>query len=413
MGESYATDLQDYAHRELAEEVAEIIDAVRRRGDSAVRELAARAHSAVPGEFRLTPGQVRESAGRVSAEAAETLAGQLRRIRAVAQAQRDALRDCETEVTDGWVHGVRHVPVGASATYLSGALTEVDPRDLGRFQTGIVLARHAGVPRVVACVRPGEAAMQSLFVTAADMAGADEIYLLDGVHAVAALALGTESVAAVDVIVGCGDALTAQASWQLFGDRGVNIAGRAGGLLVIADEAADPARAADELLAAVLGDLDARAVLVATCSSLAQRVESEIEARLRSVPRCGQARSAWTRRGVITVVADPHAACALADRFAFGRVRIMTEGPRWYLDRMRRCGAVVLGGATSGSESATAPVVPVSVRSCSPRQHRALWIGHFLRAVGYSERVGDRPTGSTIDPMVFDELLPALAGPSR
>ncbi len=415
MGESYATDLQDYAHRELAEEVAEVIDAVRRRGDVAVRELAARAHATVPDEFRLSAAQIRESAERVPAEAREELACQLRRIRAVAQAQRDALRDCETEVTDGWVHGVRHVPVSASATYLSGAQTDLDPRDLAPFQTGIVLARHAGVPRVVACVPPGTAALESLFVTAADMAGADEIYLLDGIHAVAALALGTESVPPVDVAVGCGDVLTAQASWQLFGDRGVDIAGRAGGLLVIADETADPSHAAGELLSAVLSDLDARAVLIATSARLATRVQEELEVRLRTTatPRCGQARSAWTRRGTITVVADAHAACALADRFAFGRVRIMTEGPRWYLDRMRRCGAVILGGATTGSAGDAAPVVPVSVRSCSPRQHRALWIGHFLRAVGYSEWVGDRPIEPSIDPMVFDDLLPALAGPGR
>src|SRR6185312_9486420 len=224
MVESYATDLQDYAHRELGEEVAEIIDAVRRRGDAAVRELALRAHGSVPAELRLSAAQIRESADRVPADMTEELACQLRRIRAVAQAQRDSLRDCETDVTDGWVHGVRHVPVGASATYLSGPLHDISPQDLASFQTGIVLARHAGVPRVVACVRPADPAAQSLLVTAADMAGADEIYLLDGVQAVAALALGTESVDRVDVAAGCGDALTAQASWQLFGDRGVDLA---------------------------------------------------------------------------------------------------------------------------------------------------------------------------------------------
>jgi sulfopropanediol 3-dehydrogenase len=413
MVESYATDLQDYAHRELGEEVAEIIDAVRRRGDAAVRELALRAHGSVPAELRLSAAQIRESADRVPADMTEELACQLRRIRAVAQAQRDSLRDCETDVTDGWVHGVRHVPVGASATYLSGPLHDISPQDLASFQTGIVLARHAGVPRVVACVRPADPAAQSLLVTAADMAGADEIYLLDGVQAVAALALGTESVDRVDVAAGCGDALTAQASWQLFGDRGVDLAGRAGGLLVVADDAADASRAAGELLAAVLSDPDARAVLVTASPRLAEQVETQIETKLRAATRCGEARSAWTRRGTITLVADAHAACALADRFAFGRVRIMTQGPRWYLDRMRRCGAVVLGADVNGSGVDGAAVVPASVRSCSPRQHRALWIGHFLRAVGYSEWVGDRPIEPSTDPMLLDDLMPAFAGPGR
>jgi sulfopropanediol 3-dehydrogenase len=410
MGESYATDLRDYAHRELAEDVAEIIDAVRRRGDAAVRELSARAHSSVPPDFRLSEGDILASAERVPAGMLHELGGRLRRIQAVAQAQRDSLRDCETEVTDGWVHGVRHVPVGSAGTYLSGPLTDIDACDLASFQTGIALARHAGVPRVLACVRPGETPIQALFVTAARMAGADEIYLLDGVQAVAALALGTESVAPVDVAVGCGDALTAQASWQLFGDRGVDLAGRAGGLLVIADDSADTVQAAGALLAAVLSDLDARAVLITASADLAQQVGDAIERCLRAQTRCGEARSAWTRRGAITLVADAHAACALGERYAFGRGWIMTEGPRWYLDQMRRCGAAVLGSDAAGDG---APVVPVSVRSCSTRHHRALWIGHFLRAVGYSEWMGDRPAAPTTDPMSFDDLLPTLVTSGR
>lgn len=413
MGESYATDLRDYAHRELAEDVAEIIDAVRRRGDAAVRELAGRAHPAAPAEFRLSDTEIRSCADRIPTDLAHDLDRRLRRMRAVAQAQRDSLRDCETALTDGWVHGIRHVPVGSAAGYLSGPLADLDPRDLASFQTGIVLARYAGVPRVLACVPPGPEPVQSVLVTAAQMAGADEIYLLDGVPAVAALALGTESVASVDVVVGCGDALTAQASWQLFGDRGVDVAGRVGGLLVIADDSADPALVAEELLGAILSDLDARVVLITPSAQLAQRVDEDIERRLRGQARAGEARSSWTRRAVITVVADAVAACALADRYAFGRVRIMTEGPRWYLDQMRRSGAVVLGSDAAGIAGDGAPVVPVSVRSCSTRHHRALWIGHFLRTVGYSEWMGDRPAAPTIDPMSLDDLVPALVSTSR
>ncbi|HWD76640.1 MAG TPA: histidinol dehydrogenase [Solirubrobacteraceae bacterium] len=393
MGESYATDLQDYERREIAEDVAEVIDAVRRRGDAALRDFAFRAHGETRAELRLDDDEIQRSVQDLPGTTRSRLADAQERMRTAAQAQRDCLRDCESQPSSGFVQGIRHVAVGSSAAYLSRPRGD-DPRaGLPSFHAAVVLARCAGVSRVVACIRPCGGPAQSVCVAAAHIGGADEVYLLDGVHGIAALAVGTESVPRVDVVAGAGDPLTAEACHRLFGERALDVSARSDDLLLIADRTADARRAAAELIAAVLADGEARAVLVTASSTLAHLVSVHVEQALLHHPQAGVARAAWRGRGSIRVVSDAMAACALADRYAFGHVRVIAETPRWYLDRLRNHGTVSLGFAGRGEERLAPLGAPVAVDASAPRHPRALWIGHFMRAVTYREWADDGVAG--------------------
>jgi sulfopropanediol 3-dehydrogenase len=412
MNESYATGLQDYARREIAEDVAAVTEAVRRRGDEAVRELTRRARGFAPAQSRLSDPEIAACIDSLSTPALDDIADAVLQIRAFAQAQRAGLRDCETGRTSGFVHGVRHVPVGSSATTVSWpADARMCSADLSAWLTSLTLAASAGVPRVVACVPPDGSTTQAWFVAAAQFAGTTEIHLLDGVPAIAALAIGTESVERVDVTVDCGGPLTAEATHQLFGGRGLDLARRPADLLVIADESADPHVLGAELATAVVRDAEARAVLVTASVELAQQVAVCVERELASRPPSEDACRRWDRQGAIHRTPDVAAACALADRYAFPHVRIVTDCPRCYLDQLHSCATASFGeeDAAGAGQSLGSPI---PVRAASPRHHQALWIGHFMRSVAYREWVGEgSEEPSAAGGGLADQLLTALLAP--
>jgi sulfopropanediol 3-dehydrogenase len=371
MDQLAATDLQDHARLAIAEQVSQVVDAVRRRGDEAVRELACRAGAEVPGPLRLGTADVERCLVSLPASVLEDIRVRQRQARAVALAQRASVKDVEIESLPGVRQGFRHEPVAAAAYVGDGRV--------GPVHAGVVTPYIAGVQRIVGCAPPRDGAVDARLVAALALGGASEIYAVGGVHALAALAVGTESIPRVDAVVGPSTPAMAEAKQRLFGDRGIDLAVGPSELLVIADGTADAELIAADMLACIAAGPHARAIVITTSVALAAIVSAEIIRGIEALPDAHAARAAWSRNGAIHLVDGPAAACALADRHGFERVEILTAEPRNYLAMLHNCGAVFLGPATTGA------MADEMLVSRSGMLGEGVWIGRFLRTVAYQE----------------------------
>ena len=377
MSKSWATDADDYRRSELAERVAHVIDAVRRRGDEAVYEYALRTDGWVADDFRLSAREIDACIDQVSTAALEEMRFAQDQLARFAEAQRASLQDVEIETLPGVRLGHRHIPLGSVGAYVPAG------RDVpAAALTSVVAARAAGVERVAVCAPPHDGRLVAHVVAAMRLAGVDEIYALGGVHAVAALAFGTESIPRVDLIIGSGDTLLVEAQRQLLGKVGIEVFVGPPEILVVADETADPGQVAADLLAEAAHDPEARAVLVTTSPGLAARMPDEIERRLHALRRSRAAEAAWRRQGAIHLAASPDDVCAIVDRHAFEHVEILTADPQWYLERLRNYGALFLGaGAAAAGGEAALGVNHTAPTGRAARFSGGLSVGRFLKTV--------------------------------
>jgi sulfopropanediol 3-dehydrogenase len=311
-------------------------------------------------------------------------------VRGFAQHQRDSLTDFEVETLPGVLLGQKQVPVGASGAYVPGGRY---PLTASAHMT-IVTAKVAGVPRVAACTPPIRGEVPAATVAAMHLAGADEIYLLGGIQAIAALAIGTESIARVDLIAGPGNAYVAEAKRQLFGEVGIDLFAGPTEILVVADETADPFVVAVDLLSQAEHGPDSPAVLITTSRELGREVMEHVEAILPGMPTRDFAGPAWRDHGQVHVVDSIEGAFRLADAFAFEHVEVLTTAPRQALEAMRNYGALFLGEGTCVSYGdkviGTNHVLPTRG---SARFTGGLWVGKYLRTVTYQE-VTDRESSA-------------------
>jgi histidinol dehydrogenase len=251
---------------------------------------------------------------------------------------------------------------------------------------GIVTARVAGVPYIAACTPPTAGVVAPETVAAMHLAGADAIYSFGGVQAIAALALGTETVPAVDFIVGPGNVYVAEAKRALFGTVGIDLVAGPTEILIVADDAADPEIIAADLLGQAEHGPTSPAILITTSDELRERVEAEIKRQLAILPTADVAGIAWGEHGSIEVVADLEAALKRADFYASEHVEILTREPRWFLERMRNYGALFLGEGTTvayGDKAiGTNHILPTGKAA---RYTGGLWVGKFLKTVTYQE----------------------------
>jgi sulfopropanediol 3-dehydrogenase len=372
----------DRSAGEVAERVRAIIADVRARGDAAVREHSARFDAWEPESFRLSAERVEELVARLPEQVVEDIRFVQEQVRGFARVQRDALRDVEVETLPGVVLGHRHVPVGAAGAYVPGGRY---PLTASAHMT-IVTAKAAGVGRVVACTPPIRGEVPAATVAAMHLAGADEIHLLGGVQAVAAMALGTGSMAAVDLIAGPGNAYVAEAKRQLFGEVGIDLFAGPTEILVVADDTADPLTTAVDLLSQAEHGPDSPAVLVTTSESLGREVLELVERLLPGMPTNDMAGPAWRDHGRIVVCADEDEMWRVADDLASEHVQVFTREPRVALERMRNYGALFLGEGTCVSYGdkviGTNHVLPTLGAA---RYTGGLWVGKYLKTVTYQE----------------------------
>ncbi|WP_435153929.1 histidinol dehydrogenase [Amycolatopsis sacchari] len=367
---------------EIADRVAEIIADVRQNGDAALRRWSEKFDSWSPDSYRLGPAEIAEVVASVPETVLDDLRFVQRQVRGFAQAQRDSLADFEVETLPGVYLGQRNIPIGATAAYVPGGRY---PLTASAHMT-VVTAKVAGVDRVAATTPPDRGAPPPVSVAAMHLAGADEIYVMGGVQAVAALALGTETIAPVDMLAGPGNAYVAEAKRQLFGEVGIDLFAGPTEVLVIADETADPFVVATDLLSQAEHGPDSPAVLITTSETLAARTIQRIEELLPGLPTKDVAGVAWRDHGEVIVVPDLDAAYALADEYASEHVQVLTAEPRVALHRMRNYGALFLGDKTCVAYGdkviGTNHVLPTLGAA---RYTGGLWVGKYLKTVTYQE----------------------------
>jgi sulfopropanediol 3-dehydrogenase len=362
--------------------VTGIITDIRERGDAAVREYSEKFDNWSPDSFRLSDEQVDEIVATVPAQVIEDIRFVQDQVRTFAQAQRDSLTEFEIETLPGVKLGQKHNPVEAAGAYVPGGRYPL----VASAHMTIVTAKVAGVPRVVAFTPPIRGEIPAATVAAMHLAGADEIYLLGGVQAVTAMAVGTQTIGKVDLIAGPGNAYVAEAKRQLFGEVGIDLFAGPTEILVVADENANPTTVAVDLLSQAEHGPDSPAILITNSEDLAIVVKEKIEKILPGMPTKDFAEPAWRDHGQIIVTSTLDEAFAVADEFASEHVEVLTDTPRQALEKMHHYGALFLGEGTCVSYGDKV----IGTNHVLPTRHSArytggLWVGKYLRTVTYQE----------------------------
>jgi sulfopropanediol 3-dehydrogenase len=368
--------------QEIRDTVSEVLSAVERDGDAAVRRYSERFDAWSPPSFRVGADQIEAASREVPDELREHIAFAQRQVRGFAELQRATLTDFEHETLPGVVLGQRHIPVSAVGSYSPGGRYPM----LASAIMTVVTPKVAGVDRVVAAAPPvrGGAGIHPPQLYAMASSGADEILALGGVQAFAALAFGVEDVEPVDMVVGAGNAYVAEAKRQLFGTVGIDLLAGPTEILVIADDAADPDLVAADLLGQAEHGPTSPAVLVTTSEDLAAAVEASLERWLETWPTAEVAGAAWRVHGAIVIADDDDEVVRVADEIATEHLEIQTSDPDWFLDRLTNYGSAFVGaGATVAFSDKAIGTNHVLPTGRAARYTGGLWVGKFLKTVTY------------------------------
>jgi sulfopropanediol 3-dehydrogenase len=374
---------QAQARDDVKRTVEEMLDRIRREGPEAIRDYSRRLDKWDPPSFRVADEDVAAAADQLTPELREHIAFAQDQIRTFAQRQRETLAPLEIETLPGVVLGHRHVPVAAVGSYVPGGRY---PMLASAFMT-VLVPKVAGVDRVVACAPPWQGrGIHPAMLHAMSTSGADEVVCLGGVQALAALALGLDDLAPVDMIVGAGNAYVAEAKRQLFGEVGIDLLAGPTEILVIADGCADPELVAADLLGQAEHGPTSPGVLISTSRTVAERTLQEIDRLLESWPTAEVAGAAWRDHGTVAVVADRDEAIALADEFAPEHLEVHAREGELdaYLTGLRNYGSLFLGHeatVTYGDKAVgTNHVLPTNRAA---RYTGGLWVGKFLKTITY------------------------------
>jgi sulfopropanediol 3-dehydrogenase len=368
-----------------------ILKDIEQRGDAAVREYSRKFDGWEPASFALSQGQIEAAVGQLSAREIEDIRFAQTQIRNFAQIQRDSMRDVEVETLPGVILGHRHIPVNAAGCYVPGGKYPL----IASAHMSVLTAKVAGVPRVVATAPPYQGAPHPAIVAAMHFAGADQILVLGGVQAVAAMAIGTESVAAVDMLVGPGNMFVAEAKRQLYGRVGIDLFAGPTETLIIADESVDGEMCAVDLLGQAEHGPTSPAVLLTTSEKLARDTMAEVERQLKILPTAGIASKAWEVYGEVIVCDTDAEMLAKADELASEHVQVMTRDPDYFLKGMTNFGALFLGPRTNVSFGdkviGTNHTLPTNKNA---RYTGGLWVGKFLKTCTYQRVLTDAASAS-------------------
>jgi sulfopropanediol 3-dehydrogenase len=374
-GETTASD--DAKVRALVESM---LATIQKRGDAAVRDYSESLDRWAPTSFRLDRSQIEASYRELSQQAIDDIRFAQAQVRNFAQVQRAALTDVEVETLPGVFLGHKNIPVNSVGCYVPGGKYPL----VASAHMSVVTAKVAGVPRVIAAAPPFDGRPSAAIVVAMDMAGADEIYVLGGVQAVGAMALGTESIEAVDMIVGPGNAYVAEAKRQLFGRIGIDLFAGPTETLVIADESVDAELCAADLLGQAEHGPTSPAILLTRSEQLARETMLEIKRQLTVLPTAPVASVAWHDFGQVIVCDTDEEMLKVADELASEHVQVMTRDPDYFLRRMTNYGALFLGPLTNVSYGdkviGTNHTLPTKKAA---RYTGGLWVGKFLKTCTY------------------------------
>ena len=322
-----------------------ILKDIEQRGDAAVRAYSQKFDNWDPADFRLSQDAIQKAVKSLSAREIEDIQFAQKQIRNFAQIQRDSMKEVEVETMPGVILGHKHVPVQAVGCYVPGGKYPM----IASAHMSVLTAKVAGVKRVISTAPPFQGAPHPAIVTAMHFAGADEILALGGVQAVAAMAIGTQSIAAVDMLVGPGNAYVAEAKRQLYGRVGIDLFAGPTETMIIADETVDAEMCAVDLLGQGEHGPTSPCVLLTNSEKLARETIAEVERQLTILPTAGIAAQSWAECGEVIVCDSYEEMLAKADEIASEHVQIMTNRDDWFLQNMRNYGALFIGPRTNVS----------------------------------------------------------------
>lgn len=373
--------------RKVRDIVTGILEAVEADGDAALREYSGRFDKWAPDSFRLSAGEIEACLSQVSKRDLDDIRFAQAQVRNFAQVQRDSMKDVEVETLPGVILGHRNMPVESVGCYVPGGKYPL----VASAHMGVVTAKVAGVPRVIAASPPFRGKPSPAVVAAMHLGGADEIYTLGGVQAIAAMGIGTASIAPVSVIVGPGNAYVAEAKRQLFGRVGIDLIAGPTETLVIADDSVDAEICATDLLGQAEHGFNTPAVLLTTSDKLARETMAEVERLLSILPTAEFAAVSWRDYGEVIVCEDDAEMVKEADRIASEHVQVMTRDPDYFLANMRNYGALFLGPRTNVAYGdkviGTNHTLPTGKAA---RYTGGLWVGKFIKTCTYQKVLTDQ-----------------------
>jgi sulfopropanediol 3-dehydrogenase len=362
--------------------VRSIIEDVENRGNEAVRELSQKFDKWNPGSFRLSDVEIEKCFEAVPEQTINDIKFAQEQIKNFAEKQKEALRDIEVETYPGVTLGHKNIPVKSVGCYVPGGRYPM----VASSHMSILTAKVAGVKRVIGCTPPKDGGIPEATVCAMVLAGADEIYIMGGVQAMASMAIGTEAMEPVDMIVGPGNPFVAEAKRQLFGRVGIDLLAGPTETLIIADETADAEMVATDILGQSEHGPTSPGALITTSETLAQETIKEIERQLENLSTADVAGPAWNDNGIVILVENEEEAVVEADKLAFEHVQVLTENPRYFLENMTNFGALFLGPETNVAYGdkviGTNHTLPTKGAA---RYTGGLWVGKFLKTCTYQE----------------------------
>lgn len=363
--------------KQTVESILADIDA---HGDVAVRKYAAQFDGWGDAPFRLDEDYIKDCYARVDKQAIDDIRFAQEQIGGFAQIQKEALRDVEVETLPGVTLGHKNIPVSSVGCYVPGGKYPL----VASAHMSVVTAKVAGVKRIIASAPPFQGEPNPAIVVAMDMGGADEIYCLGGVQAIGAMALGTDSIVPVDMLVGPGNAFVAEAKRQLFGRVGIDLLAGPTETLVIADDSVDGELCATDLLGQAEHGINSPAVLLTDSESLAQDTMAQIELQLETLATADIASKAWQDYGQVIVCDTREEMLQVADEIASEHVQVMTRDADYFLQNMCNYGALFIGPETNVSygDKVVGTNHTLPTRKAA-RYTGGLWVGKFIKTCTY------------------------------
>ena len=380
---------KDEAQQQVRETVEKLLADIETRGDTAVRELSKRFDNWEPEKFKLSEEQIQDCINRLDTRTLDDIRFAQDQIRNFAQLQRDSMKDVEEETLSGVILGHRHIPINRVGSYVPGGKFPM----VASAHMSVVTAKVAGVKEIITCAPPYQGKPADAIVAAQSMGGADAIYVIGGVQAVAAMALGTESIPAVDMLVGPGNAYVAEAKRQLYGRVGIDLFAGPTETLVIADETVDGEMCATDLLGQAEHGPTSPAILLTNSENLAKQTMEEVDRQLNTLSTSDTAAPAWRDYGQVIVADSYDEMVEIANDLAFEHVQVMTDRDDWFLENMSNYGSLFLGPRTNVSygdkvigTNHTLPTLKAA------RYTGGLWVGKYIKTCTYQKVLTDEAT---------------------
>ena len=370
----------------VSETVKKTLKMIKEGGDKAVRELSEKFDNYSPKSFKLSLSEINDLIDKVPARDLEDINFAQEQIRNFAQAQRDSMQDIEVETMPGVILGHKNIPVQSVGCYVPGGKFPM----VASAHMSIVTANVAKVPRIIASTPPFQGKPNPAVIAAMHLGGAHEIYILGGIQAVGAMALGTDTISPVDMLVGPGNAFVAEAKRQLFGEVGIDLFAGPTETMVIADKTVDAELCATDLLGQAEHGYNSPAILITNDEKLAKNTIEEIERILTILPTAETASISWKDYGEVILCDTYEEMLEVANNISSEHVQVMTSKDDWFLDNMHSYGALFLGPRTNVSNGdkviGTNHTLPTKRAG---RYTGGLWVGKFLKTHSYQKITSD------------------------